>query len=249
MMKVHGTVEFKSEGTLCDSSFDSGMADGYRHPHSFKEVRSQLFGETHDSNLSLSPRRRLSHKEKKQHLRAVLGISSSETIFTTSTKTFEKSVTETPQLHYFWGSRLWISIYLIIIASALFRQIALLHGISVVILWHMIENVISWGLFVSQSKEVKAIVQHLRWTCKFAFKNVEKAAEGDTLRGFLATKTFNFWTGPGKTFLTSFFRQQSRDIRMRALKESMESLNRQIHEKRKSMPNALVFHGRSNHSL
>ncbi len=243
---VLSEVAFNSKGTLCDSSIDSGTTDRYRHRRSLENKDSQVVVGLLQTTTSDSPNIRRSKREQKENLRAVLGIDENGAIAATETRVEpEGSRIGALTSHYFWGSRFWISIYTIVSLSLLCRRAALLHGISIVILWFVLKVALAWQTFLSQSQEVKAIIQHIRWICKFALKNAEKAAEGDKLRGFLATQTFIFWAGAGKTFIFSFLRYQSREVRTRMLKETRESLNRQILEKKRSLQTTLGFHDRS----
>ena len=63
---------------------------------------------------------------------------------------------------------------------------------------------------------------------RFSLGILEKAIEGGKISGFLATKTVQFWSGTGKDFLMSFWREQNREIRHRMLKESKASMEQQL---------------------
>lgn len=115
--------------------------------------------------------------------------------------------------------------YSIVFLALLLRQPLILHGIHIAVIWFMLRQMMTWVTFITENQETREAVRHLRWLMRYSFQNVQKAAEGDSFRGFILTKTANFWTvGAGKGFVKSFLRDQGREIRQRNLKEAKEAL-------------------------
>lgn len=172
--------------------------------------------------------KRPSRKEKKVMFRTVLGIDGSS-LGPLNNVIQEETPEETWHmifLHYFWCSRLFLVVYGIIVFSILSNEPLILHGITIAILGFMFRQALAWVCFLAESRETRSAIKHLKWMTRFSFKNVQKVAEGDRMRGFLATKTFNFWTGStGKGFALSYLRKQSHDIRQRKLQEAKNALD------------------------
>jgi hypothetical protein len=233
-IKEQKHIDEKPDLTPTDGCSDS---ENIEHPHE-KLVACPCNEDSHSAAQPVQPivpksPKRQSRKEKKQRFRALLGIVDA----TTATVIKATKRTEIPEerevklsLHYFWFSRFWIRIYATLLLSILSREPAILHGVTIIICYCMLKRAFIWGMFLSTTNEAASSLQHFRWMYKFALTTLEKALDGDRLRGFLATKTIQFWTGSGMNFILSFLREQSRDIRKRTLKETRDSLERQIRQ-------------------
>lgn len=221
------TAHTERTHSLCDASLDSEIFESHELPSPVRnEVAIAL------SNPQ-SPSRR--SKEIKQEIRSRLGISGNITFADRRTVANSEGLrTRARNNISFWSSRFFLPIYLITLMSLLSRQWILLHGISLIIVWRIMERAWVWSLFILRSNEVRSILPHLRWISKFAFTQAEKTASGDRLRSYIATQTFNFWAGTGKNILVTFFRAQTSEIRNRLLKETGESLAQQVIARRKS---------------
>lgn len=173
---------------------------------------------------------RQTRKEKRKEIRSRLS--------NIATLENDSQDSRTPSLltfHTFWTSQFFLTVYGIVLISLISRQLLLLHGVSLLILWRIMDRVLVWGLYLWRSNETKAIVQHVRWISKFAFKQAGKAAEGDRLRSYIATQAFKFWTGTGKNILKTMFRWQTSWVRNRALKETGDTLQQQMNAKMRSL--------------
>lgn len=223
-------IECTPDMTHTESCSDSETID---HLHE-KTVPCALHEDDHSITPKppKSPTRRQLRKDKKQHLRALFGLDDAVAIVAIKAKS-ERPVTEErdaeSSLHYFWFSSFWIRIYTILLLSVLTREPALLHGITMLILWCMLKQGMVWGVYLSTSQEGAQCLKLFRWMFRFALTTFEKALDGDRMRGFLATKTIQFWSGTGMNFVAAFMRDQSRDIRTRMLKETRDSLERVMH--------------------
>ena len=216
----------------CDASQDSDFVVENRGLSS-----SPVRGDVQSNPQSPS---RQTRKKKRKEIRSRLS--------NIATLEVDSQVSTTPSLlsiHTFWASQFFLTIYGIVLISLISRQWLLLHGVSLLILWRIMDRVLVWGLYLWRSNETKAIVQHVRWISKFAFKQAGKAAEGDRLRSYIATQAFKFWTGTGKNILKTMFRWQTSWVRNRALKETGDTLQQQMNAKMRSLQKTFQFQDRS----
>lgn len=185
------------------------------------------------TSIRLSKRKsiRKLQKEQKDRFRelVVMGQSSLETASGISGTVEEISTS----VHYFWGSNFWTRIYMLVIMAILFRQPQILHGITLFVLAKVLERGVAWGLFLADSKEVRTSKQHVTWILKFALGELEKTVEGDTVRSWLASVSFNFWQGRGKSYVNRLVRNNVAGVNMGILKEAREKLERQVAERLK----------------
>jgi hypothetical protein len=129
-------------------------------------------------------------------------------------------------VHYFWGSRFFTSIYVIIVVAGLSREPYILYGIPIIVLWFIQRRTVAWGAYLVTSGGTKAAVRHLRWIKRFASKQVKGTIEGDSLVALVATaRAFSFLTdGYGKGLVLNYYQNQGREIRQRLLKQAADVL-------------------------
>lgn len=243
----------KLEMTQCDSSAGSENVD--HHPIAIHVPLDSPSIEPppapiSERSLSLGPAKtkssrstRLSYREKKERFRASLGIGKAASMAAARGGKLSEEILTKSTFHYFWFSRFWLQIYCTLLVSILSREPAVLHLITIFILWHMLKRAIAWGAFFARGGEAKKGIARIRWMLKFSLGFLEKALEGNKVHGFLTAKTFVFWTGTGKNFLVAFFRHQLRDIRTGTLQDVREMLRRQDMVRQKQQKKLLSLFG------
>lgn len=132
------------------------------------------------------------------------------------------------ELHYFWGSRCLIQIYMVVFLALYLREPHILHGISFILLGHLLDRLRVWILFILRSKEIKDAGQHLHWMFNFALGELEKTIDGGRLRTWLVSTSVNFWAvGSGRSMFDSYFRNHVKQLRKGFLKDTRDMLQRQ----------------------
>lgn len=127
-------------------------------------------------------------------------------------------------IHYFWASGMLLRVYLVICFSVAMKQPYLLHGITILILVKMIGILTDWWSFLMNSREARSSGKHIRWMLTFASGTIAKALDGDAVRNWLAGFSLGILTFKGKSFISSFLRNQSQVVHEGLMQEARERL-------------------------
>jgi hypothetical protein len=84
------------------------------------------------------------------------------------------------------ADNLFLELIVVIGCAIFFRRLWILHGITIVFLRRMLKLGFAWLDFLLDTGVIHEIMSITRHIFKFAFKNTEKALQGDSLRIFFA---------------------------------------------------------------
>lgn len=107
---------------------------------------------------------------------------------------------------------LLVEIVIVICCSIIFRRLWILHGVSVVVFFRMLETAFAWMLFFFDTGVFHRISHLFKTLSRSAFKETEKIFKGETIRLWIASSSIQLISQTPDSAVTEFLNRQARHI-------------------------------------
>jgi hypothetical protein len=141
-------------------------------------------------------------------------------------------------IHYFWTSDVLLQIYAIVLCVIIIRQFWVLQVISILLVWRMVRLLMEWGFFIWDAPDLKRLKSLILWWVKFGLDFASKTVEGHTVHKFVASFSYNFWSGWGKDITLGTINSITQANKERILKQAQDNLRR-ANESRQQIASSL----------
>jgi len=116
-------------------------------------------------------------------------------------------------------------IYVVLVLFLLFRRYWILHGITLLIIFHIAEILYLWIMHVTEAKEVRQFKSWLMWWIRIGLDFATRTVEGEIAHRVLTAYTLNFWNIIGKNYTINWFDDIAKKGRTNMLNQAKERLN------------------------
>lgn len=107
---------------------------------------------------------------------------------------------------------LLLEIVIVICCSIIFRRLWILHGVSLVLFYRLLETAFAWMMFFFDTGVFHRISHLFKTLSRSAFRETEKMFQGETIRLWIASSSIQFIAQTPDSVVTDFLREQSRHI-------------------------------------
>lgn len=144
--------------------------------------------------------------------------------------------------HPLLASEFAFEIYAVLFLALLIGQYWVFHGITLVILAHIVDILLSWFVHVKEAREIRLFKSWLVWWMQIGLDFATNTLEGDVLHRVLVANSLNFWNLVGKKYTFRIFNYVIDDGRAKLLSRAKEHVQQMDmhhsnvdHSKRKSL--------------
>jgi len=126
--------------------------------------------------------------------------------------------------HPFLASEFAFEIYAVLFLALLIGQYWVFHGITLVILAHIVEILLAWFAHVKEAREIRLFKGWLVWWMEIGLDFATSTLEGEVLHRVLVANSLNFWNMVGKKYTFKIFNYIIDDGRAKLLSRAKENI-------------------------
>jgi len=135
------------------------------------------------------------------------------------------NITRTKEDHPILLSTFAFGLYFVLILFFITRQIWVLHGITVLILLHIADILLSWFSHIKDAKEIRQFKSWLVWWVRIGLDFATRTVEGQFTHRVLTAGSLHFWDLIGKSYTINWFDDIAQKGRKNVLNQAKDGLN------------------------